>query len=145
LPSPPSQTTSGAAASAAIGHKYGEEAGSLSASLAGGVKNVGLVYIDVTGVSRKAIITSVAKGMVVGKVRDKKGVEQTVMVGGGDGGVINPADFQQGVKNEGLPPGHGASPAGQIGFGNVPPPSYNTGVGESIQGQPAAYYPNEKR
>jgi spartin len=138
-------THSGAAASAAIGHKYGEEAGSLSASLAGGVKNVGLVYIDVTGVSRKAIITSVAKGMVVGKVRDKKGVEQTVMVGGGDGGVINPADFQQGVKNEGVPPGQGASPAGQIGFGNVPPPSYNTGVGESIQGQPAAYYPNEKR
>jgi spartin len=137
-------TNSGAAASAAIGHKYGAEAGSISSSLAGGVKNVGLVYIDVTGVSRRAIITSVAKGMVVGKVRDKKGNEQTVMVGGGDGGVVNPADFQQGVKNDGLPPGQGAGPAGQVGFGSAVPPSYSSGVGESIQGQPA-YYPNEKR
>ncbi|KAF2677611.1 hypothetical protein K458DRAFT_423868 [Lentithecium fluviatile CBS 122367] len=137
-------TNSGAAASAAIGHKYGAEAGSISASLAGGVKNVGLVYIDVTGVSRRAIITSVAKGMVVGKVRDKKGVEQTVMVGGGDGGVINPADFQQGVKNDGVPVGQTPGAAGQIGFGSAAPPSYNSGVGESIQGQPA-YYPPEKR
>lgn len=140
-------THSGAAASAAIGHKYGAEAGGIAGDLAGGVKNVGLVYIDVTGVSRKAIITSVAKGMVVGKVRDKKGVEQTVLVGGGDGGIINPADFQQGVSNTGLPPGQNSAggPAAQVGYGNAAPPSYSaTGVGESLEGQPA-YYPREKR
>lgn len=135
---------SGAAASAAIGHKYGAEAGGIAGDLAGGVKNVGLVYIDVTGVSRRAIIKSVAKGMVVGKVRDKKGVEQTVIVGGGDGGVVNPADLQKGVSNTGLPPGQTEGSASQIGFGNTAPPSYQTGVGESLEGQPA-YYPREKR
>jgi spartin len=138
-------THGGAAASAAIGHKYGTDAGSISSELAGGVKNVGLVYIDVTGVSRKAIITSVAKGMVVGKVRDKKGVEQTVMVGGGDGGVVNPTDFHQGVKNTGVPVGETGGPSGQIGFGNVPPPTYSTGIGEPLQGQPAYGYPPEKK
>lgn len=137
-------TNSGVAASAAIGHKYGDEAGSLTSELAGGVKNVGLVYIDVTGVSRRAIITSVAKGMVVGKVRDKKGVEQTVIVGGGDGGVINPTDLEKGVSNNGLPPGQSSGPASQVGYGNAAPPSYNSGIGEPLQGQPA-YYPAEKR
>jgi spartin len=140
-------TSSGAAASAAVGHKYGAEAGSITTHLAGGVKNVGLVYIDVTGVSRKAIIKSVAKGMVVGKVKDKRGNEQTVMVGGGDGGTITPSDLnsQFGATNTGIPPNQSNTPgpAGEISFGG-PPPSYRTGIGESLEGQPA-YYPSEKR
>ncbi|KAK2614284.1 hypothetical protein N8I77_001129 [Diaporthe amygdali] len=70
------------AATTVVGHRWGPEAGELSRSLGGGVKNVGLVYIDVTGVSRRAILKSVAKGMVVGRV--KGGGE--VVVGGGDGG-----------------------------------------------------------
>lgn len=78
--------TSGAAASTMVGHRYGDEAGAMATHLAGGVKNVGLVYIDVTGVSRRALIKSVAKGMVVGKVRG--GGE--VVVGGGDGGQVPP-------------------------------------------------------
>ncbi|KJZ72987.1 hypothetical protein HIM_07559 [Hirsutella minnesotensis 3608] len=61
-----------------VGHRWGPEAGEVSRNLGGGVKNVGLVYIDVTGVSRRAILKSVAKGMVVGKV---KGGGQ-VVVGG---------------------------------------------------------------
>jgi spartin len=141
-------TYGGAAASAAVGHKYGAEAGSITSELAGGVKNVGLVYIDVTGVSRRAIIKSVAKGMVVGKVKDKKGNMQTVMVGGGDGGGVEPTDLnpQLGVSNNAAPPSiAGASPGGEVSFGNAAPPSYRTGVGESLEGQPAAYYPNEKR
>ena len=77
-------TQGGAAASTVVGHKYGPEAGTMAARMAGGVKNVGLVYIDVTGVSRRAVIKSVAKGMVVGQV---KGGGQ-VVVGGGDGGTI---------------------------------------------------------
>jgi spartin len=140
-------THGGAAASAAVGHKYGAEAGSITSDLAGGVKNVGLVYIDVTGVSRRAIIKSVAKGMVVGKVKDKQGNMQTVMVGGGDGGAIDPTDLnpQLGVSNSAAPPSvAGSAPGGQVSFGNAAPPSYQTGVGESLEGQPA-YYPTEKR
>lgn len=139
-------TSGGAAASAAVGHKYGAEAGSITSDLAGGVKNVGLVYIDVTGVSRRAIIKSVAKGMVVGKVKDKKGNEQTVLVGGGDGGSIQPSDInpQYGASNTGLPPNISSpGPGAEISFGG-PPPTYRTGVGESLEGQPA-YYPQEKR
>ena len=52
-----------------VGHRWGPEAGQVAGSIGGGVKNVGLVYIDVTGVSRRAIIKSVAKGMVVGQVK----------------------------------------------------------------------------
>ncbi|EUC40990.1 hypothetical protein COCMIDRAFT_107365 [Bipolaris oryzae ATCC 44560] len=141
-------TSGGAAASAAVGHKYGAEAGQITSNLAGGVKNVGLVYIDVTGVSRKAIIKSVAKGMVVGKVKDKKGNEQTVMVGGGDGGEIDndmKSQYQYATTNTVAPPNQSSTPTpgGQVSFGG-PPPSYRTGVGESLEGQPA-YYPNEKR
>jgi len=140
-------THGGAAASAAVGHKYGAEAGSITSNLAGGVKNVGLVYIDVTGVSRRAIIKSVAKGMVVGKVKDKKGNEQTVMVGGGDGGRITEADLdpKAGASNTGVPPQVSSNaPGGQVSFGNAAPPSYRTGIGESLEGQPA-YSPSEKR
>lgn len=61
--------TSGSAASTVVGHRYGDEAGALTGGLAGGVKNVGLVYIDVTGVSRRAVIKSVAKGMVSSMLR----------------------------------------------------------------------------
>ncbi|KAH9887151.1 senescence-associated protein-domain-containing protein [Xylariomycetidae sp. FL2044] len=52
-----------------VTHRWGAEAGELSKHLGGSVKNVGLVYIDVTGVSRKAVIKAVGKGMIVGKVK----------------------------------------------------------------------------
>ncbi|KAK3936275.1 senescence-associated protein-domain-containing protein [Diplogelasinospora grovesii] len=72
------------AATTVVAHKWGPEAGEISRSIGGGVKNVGLVYIDVTGVSRKAILKSVAKGMVVGRTANGG----HVIVGGGDGGVV---------------------------------------------------------
>ncbi|CRG89321.1 hypothetical protein PISL3812_06357 [Talaromyces islandicus] len=75
-------TSGGAAASTMIGHRYGAEAGSVASSLTSGVKNVGLVYIDASGVSRKAVLKSVAKGMVVGRMHNG----EQVVVGGGDGG-----------------------------------------------------------
>lgn len=62
-------SSGGTAAATVVGHKFGPDAGAIAQDLAGGVKNVGLVYIDVAGVSRRAVIKSVAKGMVVGKVR----------------------------------------------------------------------------
>lgn len=46
-----------------VGHRYGEDAKTVASNLAGGVKNVGLVYVDAAGVSRRAVIKSVAKGM----------------------------------------------------------------------------------
>jgi spartin len=61
--------SSSTAATSVVTHKWGAEAGELSRHLGGSVKNVGLVYIDVTGVSRKAIIKAVGKGMVIGKVK----------------------------------------------------------------------------
>ncbi|KDN69622.1 hypothetical protein CSUB01_00206 [Colletotrichum sublineola] len=67
-----------------VEHRWGAEAGQVSRNIGSGFKNVGLVYIDVTGVSRRAILKSVAKGMVVGKV---KGGGQ-IIVGGGDGGAV---------------------------------------------------------
>jgi len=127
-------TSSGGAASTMVGHRYGDEAGSIAAELAGGVKNVGLVYIDVTGVSRRAVIKSVAKGMVVGKV--KGGGE--VVVGGGDGGVFSEEDRKrmEAAQASGAIPG-GASGSGSgsaygpsggeyrpTGYGDAAPPSY---------------------
>ncbi|OBT44092.1 hypothetical protein VE00_04500 [Pseudogymnoascus sp. WSF 3629] len=79
------------AASTVVGHKYGAEAGELTKHLGGGMKNVGLVYIDATGVSRRAIIKSVAKGMVVGKVRGGG----DLVVGGGDGGDLTDDKVQE--------------------------------------------------
>jgi len=132
-------TTTGSAATTVVGHKYGDEAGNITSQLAGGVKNVGLVYIDVTGVSRRAVIKSVAKGMVVGRV--KGGGE--VVVGGGDGGVINPQDLHPGgAQNNNLGPGQSATPGAQIGFGNSAPPNYTPGVGEPLEGQ---YAPEKRR
>jgi spartin len=139
-------THGAAAATATVGHKYGAEAGTITNELAGGIKNVGLVYIDVTGVSRRAVIKSVAKGMVVGKV--KGGGE--VVVGGGDGGDF-PQDMKTGsAVNDDRPVNTTAGPVSQVGFGNAgpAPPSYHSGVGESIEGQAAgsgAYYAPEKR
>lgn len=121
---------SGSAATTVVGHRYGQEAGSLTASLAGGVKNVGLVYIDVTGVSRRAVIKSVAKGMVVGKVR---GGGQ-VVVGGGDGGVIPQEDLKRaGVDKYGQEQCSSSGP-GIEGYGSHAPPAYS-GVGEPLGGQ----------
>lgn len=104
------------AATRVVGHKYGAEAGDITRHLGGGVKNVGLVYIDATGVSRRAIIKSVAKGMVVGKVRGGG----DLVVGGGDGGVVTgtPANWKEqeaieGRYSEGEGTMHGGLPASQ--------------------------------
>merc|ERR1711881_785004 len=150
-------TSGGAAATTVVGHRWGPEAGSMAADLAGGVKNVGLVYVDVTGVSRRAIIKSVAKGMIVGKVKTADGQDATILVGGGDGGQVPVNDMHKGdgkntITNQGpystYGPDH-SSPS-VVGFGNAAganPPSYSagSGVGESLQGQRVGGgYGNEK-
>ena len=139
-------TQGGAAASTVVGHRYGPEAGSMAARMAGGVKNVGLVYIDVTGVSRRAVIKSVAKGMVVGEV---KGGGQ-VVVGGGDGGTIPEQDIQRAAQQaSGKPAGVQMDPMKSAGepyiaefgsnrrygdphSGGVAPPPYTSDLGEPM-------------
>ena len=73
-------TSTSTAATTVVQHRWGDEAGEISKGIGGGVKNVGLVYIDVTGVSRRAVIKSVAKGMVVGRV---KGGGEVIVSGDG--------------------------------------------------------------
>ncbi|KAI0099053.1 senescence-associated protein-domain-containing protein [Nemania sp. FL0031] len=80
-----------------VTHRWGDEAGELTKHLSGSVKNVGLVYIDVTGVSRKAIIKAVGRGMVVGKV--KIGNNQTADVIVGDDGGLNSSSTTRLVKD----------------------------------------------
>lgn len=130
-------TSSGAAATTVVGHRYGSEAEKIAANVAGGAKNVGLVYIDVTGVTRRAVIKSVAKGMVVGHV---KGGGQ-VVVGGGDGGTIPDADIQKAAQQQGVSAGvqnnnMSAGEAHVTQFGsmrtNAPPPGYTSELGEPL-------------
>jgi spartin len=94
------------AASTVVTHKWGGEAGDISRTIGGGVKNVGLVYIDVTGVSRRAIIKSVAQGMVVGTTVNG----QQVVVGGGDGGVLTQPSDAQSVSSTALTIAEGKQP-----------------------------------
>lgn len=132
-------TDAGTASTIAVNHKYGPQAGELAATVAGGVRNVGLVYVDVTGVSRKAIIKSVAKGMVVGKVKDKSGKEQDVIVGSGDGGAIPPEVLQ-----------NASAGGGGSGYNSQSTSGYSTPAGYGIQPTPAypsagGYYSDTKR
>jgi spartin len=78
--------SSGMAATEVVGHRYGEDARKIASELTRSITNVGLVYIDVTGVSRRAVIKSVAKGMVVGRVSGTDSAH--VVVGDGDGGDL---------------------------------------------------------
>ena len=85
------------AASTVVAHRYGAEAGVVAAKVTGSVKNVGLVYIDASGVSRRAVVKGVAKGMVVGRVK-----------GGGE--VLVPGPEAEGILGQ---------------EGEKPPPAYN--------------------
>ena len=126
------------AASTVVGHRYGQDAGEVARQLAGGAKNVGLVYVDAMGVSRRAVVKSVAKGMVLGRV--KGGGD--LVVGGGDGGDLPQGSQDVKGKESGgnqAVPGTGqvgaSTPgAGEVGYGNAAPPAYDSGVGEPLGG-----------
>ncbi|KAJ2972532.1 hypothetical protein NUW58_g9165 [Xylaria curta] len=90
-------TSASSSATTMVTHRWGDEAGELSKHLSGSVKNVGLVYVDVTGVSRKAVIKAVGKGMVVGKV--KIGNNQTADVIVGDDAGLDTASRARLVKD----------------------------------------------
>jgi len=101
----------GDAATTALSHKYGQEAGQMAASLGGGLRNVGLVYVDITGIPRKAVIRSLAKGVIVGRVKDATGEERDVVVGdvdgdslGKDGDAKGKMKLLEDVDGDELPP-----------------------------------------
>jgi spartin len=121
-------TTGGTAATAVVGHVYGDDARAIASELTRSVTNVGLVYIDVTGVSRRAVIKSVAKGMVVGRVAGGG----NVVVGAGDGGDLPEAVYQDVEKTGGLPKTSGGASssshiAGLGGSEDHAPPAYSQG------------------
>lgn len=99
--------TGGSAATHIVGHRYGEDARKVASELTHGITNVGLVYIDVTGVSRKAVIKSVAKGMVVGRVAGGG----DVVVGGENGSDLVVTDHVGG-QVPGLSSSSGIGPPG---------------------------------
>jgi spartin len=72
------RTTSNSATNV-VRHKYGDQAGEISHGLGSTVRNVGLVYVDARGVTRKALIKGAAKGMLF---RAKVGNGNEVILGG---------------------------------------------------------------
>lgn len=77
--------TTSSSVTTVVGHRYGEEARNVAHGLGGSIKNVGMVYVDASGVSRRAVVKSVAKGMIVGQVKNKDGKqEEVIMYGGSD-------------------------------------------------------------
>ena len=66
-------------------HKYGPDAGHATALLGGSVRNVAVVYIDVRGVGRRALLKSSAKGFVKAKLKNGQTVKlQGDRTDGGD-------------------------------------------------------------
>ncbi|KAI0059133.1 hypothetical protein BV25DRAFT_1171519 [Artomyces pyxidatus] len=63
----------GSALSAAVSHKYGAQAGENVNIAAGTARNVVLVYVDMRGLGRRAIVKRVAKGWVQGRVSQYRG------------------------------------------------------------------------
>lgn len=67
--------TSTVAASTAAGHTFGSDAGEVTALVGGSIKNVAVVYIDVAGTGRKAILKSTAKGLIKTRLQTGETVE----------------------------------------------------------------------
>ncbi|KAJ7684493.1 hypothetical protein DFH06DRAFT_1155820 [Mycena polygramma] len=55
-----------------VGHKYGAEAAQSSVLMAGTVRNVALVYIDMRGIGRRALLRRAGKEFVKGRIEDRK-------------------------------------------------------------------------
>ncbi|KAH8698847.1 senescence-associated protein-domain-containing protein [Talaromyces proteolyticus] len=129
-------TSGGAAATTMIGHKYGADAGVVASDLTGGFKNVGLVYIDAAGVSRKAVLKSVARGMIVGRMHNG----QQVVVGGGDGGQVpdESGKTQYSYYGSAAQGPSSARPPRRPSPSRTPPPAYGAPGTYSLGGTPAA-------
>lgn len=56
-------------ATTVVSHRYGPQAAEISNEIGHSARNVGLVFIDAAGVSRRAIVKSVGRGILVGKMK----------------------------------------------------------------------------
>ncbi|VVT54937.1 uncharacterized protein SAPINGB_P004337 [Magnusiomyces paraingens] len=79
-----------------VGHAYGPEARGLAEEVGRSVTHVAAVYVDVRGVSRKAIVKGFTKGAVRGVVSSggdggehKEDEAQVVVLGGSEKGFVN--------------------------------------------------------
>jgi len=108
-------TTSSQAATTMAGHRYGAEAEEVARGLTGVVSNVGLVYVDASGISRRAVVKSVAKGMVVGRV---KGGGEVVFQGNNSSQAV----MTQHVPGQPGTPMSYQGPQGQFPNFTPPPP-----------------------
>lgn len=58
---------------AVVGHRYGPDAAQNSLLLAGTARNVGLVYIDMSGIGRRALLKRAGKQFIKARVSSNKG------------------------------------------------------------------------
>ncbi|KAG6868221.1 hypothetical protein C0993_006084 [Termitomyces sp. T159_Od127] len=58
--------------SSIMGHKYGPEAAETSQLLAGTARNAGLVYVDLRGIGRRAILKRAGKQFIKGRISSNK-------------------------------------------------------------------------
>ncbi|KAG5732746.1 hypothetical protein E4T56_gene16717 [Termitomyces sp. T112] len=65
--------TGTASISSIIGHKYGPEAAETSELLAGTARNAGLVYVDLRGIGRRAILKRAGKQFIKGRISRNEG------------------------------------------------------------------------
>ncbi|KAF8061667.1 hypothetical protein FPV67DRAFT_1631163 [Lyophyllum atratum] len=61
---------------AVVGHKYGPDAAETSLLMAGTARNIGLVYVDMRGMGRRALLKTAGKQFVKARVSSNKGAEQ---------------------------------------------------------------------
>ena len=76
-------------------HKYGADAGHATTLLGGSVRNVAVMYVDVRGVGRKAIVKRTAKGVWKAKMRSG---EEIQLQGEGekvDGMIVEAGEIEQ--------------------------------------------------
>ncbi|KAF4614498.1 hypothetical protein D9613_003480 [Agrocybe pediades] len=57
-----------------VGHKYGPEAAQSSLLMAGTARNVGLVYVDMSGIGRRALLKRAGKNFVKARVKNMMGL-----------------------------------------------------------------------
>lgn len=67
-------STASSSAASVVRHKYGEEAGQIADDATQSIQHVVLVYIDATGMTRKALLRSAGKAAVRGRMKDGREV-----------------------------------------------------------------------
>lgn len=113
------------AASQMAGHRYGAEAGEAVAQVGGSARNAVLVYVDVRGMGRRAILKSTAKGYVKARLRSGEKVE----LQGPNAGSNAPGAQGQVAPGQPGQAGQAGQVGGQMGGQTIGGPSAGQGAG----------------